>query len=166
MRWWKDLKAWLLLEEPEKPAKAWNPNDYYVPFPINPPRTQVEWPATEQSGSDAAVTAGPNKITDGESEARSDEKSAAGDGLILPAVWYHAETIEGEPPVSEPLEHADDLPSATYRVFPSAGNHRNSYDTPASVVRALRARWRYLDDARVYRAETVWKDVTAEFVAP
>ncbi|MEQ4716117.1 hypothetical protein [Nonomuraea sp. B19D2] len=59
------------------------------------------------------------------------------------------------------------LPAETYRVYPNAVNHRNVYDDAASVRKAVGYRqsnpWRHVE-VKVYRAVTVWEDVTAEFV--
>ncbi|GAA3473858.1 hypothetical protein GCM10018965_084110 [Nonomuraea roseola] len=60
-----------------------------------------------------------------------------------------------------------DLPDETFRVFPNAVNHRNVYDDVASVRRAVAYRrsnpWEVMR-IKVYRARTVWEDVTHEYV--
>ncbi|MFI9591022.1 hypothetical protein [Nonomuraea sp. NPDC052265] len=60
-----------------------------------------------------------------------------------------------------------ELPAETFRVFPNAMNHRNVYDDVASVRRAVAYRksnpWEVMP-IRVYRAVTVWEDVTHEYV--
>ncbi|GAA2294304.1 hypothetical protein GCM10010149_47850 [Nonomuraea roseoviolacea subsp. roseoviolacea] len=60
-----------------------------------------------------------------------------------------------------------ELPDETFRVFPTAVNHRNVYDTVNGVRKAVgyrkSNRWDR-DRIRVYRARTVWEDVTHEYV--
>jgi hypothetical protein len=61
---------------------------------------------------------------------------------------------------------ADELPDEIYKVFPDIFTARNTYDNPTSVKISIGQRWRYMrqdDEIRVYRAVTVWEDVTEEF---
>ncbi|WP_433434551.1 hypothetical protein [Nonomuraea sp. CA-141351] len=58
------------------------------------------------------------------------------------------------------------LPDETYRVYPESWNFRNVYDSRDSARRAVSYRkgtWER-DRIRVFRAVTVWEDVTHEFV--
>lgn len=62
-----------------------------------------------------------------------------------------------------------DLPKTTYRVYPPAGHDRNIYESANSVRSAVAQRKRlkgWRDRVRVFKARTVWEDVTAEFVKP
>jgi hypothetical protein len=153
MNWWKGFKDWLTAGPEYSVLKDWEPsNILYLP---SAPQEPAAWSDANLKLADAVVTVGLPNTTDGESDLSSDEKNEPG---------------------GEKLAHADDLPSATYRVFPTRADNRNGYDSPESVERAIAARNRrpYHYDApggirepiRVYQAETVWRDVTDEYVQP
>lgn len=156
---WKGFKDWLLGAPPESPLKDWEPGRI-LHFPTAP-QEPAAWSDANLRLADAVVTVGLSSSTDGESDFSNDENNEPGGES-----WYPVETIEGEPPVR--LDHAESLPSSTFRVFPSAGNHRNSYDMERGVKGAIaqRRRWHSDDVIRAYRAETVWRDVTEEYVKP
>lgn len=151
---WKGFKGWLLGTPPESPLKDWEPCRI-LPFPTAP-QEPAAWSDADLRLADAVVTVGLPNSTDGESGASSDEKNEPG-----------GETMTV-------LEHADDLPSSTFRVFPSRADGRNGYDTATSVGRAVAARqsrpYHYgspggaSQPIKVYEAETVWRDVTDEYV--
>jgi hypothetical protein len=155
MNWWKGFKDWLTAGPEYSVLKDWEPsNILYLP---TAPQEPAGWSAKPLIGT--GETTIPPISGSPTSETVSDEKNEPGEETM---------TI---------LEHADDLPSSTFRVFPNASNHRNSYDSPASVVRAVAVRRRWYgpfnyrpkelggeDPIRVYQAETVWRDVTEEYV--
>lgn len=177
MALWEKIKAWLKEDPYESPLKAWTPERTIwgplkegdsITFPTAPP-TPAECSDVKSPDESIAPVAdlGPT------GEPVSEEKSEPGGERLT---WFPVETVEGEPPVEE-LKHAASLPGSTFRVFPCAGNHRNSYDSEGSVRRAVaareRSRERWLtvpgavwvpDTVKVYRAETVWRDVTEEYV--
>lgn len=152
MNWIEKFKAWLTETETPKvttipPLRSTEDSDrWWAPGWLEEQPTGV--------GDAPAVSQDPGEGSS--NEPGSDEKNETGE----------------EQPVSEPLRDADDLPGETYRVFPSAINHRNTYDSPRAVrgsvaqrKRAIRD-WGWSGPIRVYRATTVWEDVTDEFVLP
>lgn len=177
MALWEKIKAWLKEDPYESPLKAWTPERTVwgplkegdsITFPTAPP-TSAECSDVKSPDESIAPVAdlGPT------GEPASGEKSEPGGERTT---WFPVETVEGEPPVEE-LEHAEYLPSATFRVFPDSWNHRNSYDTESGVNRAVayrktRSSGYYFEGVwvprpiKVYRAETVWRDVTSEFLKP
>lgn len=191
MEWLKRFKAWLRAPEfPESSLKDWQPSTYLFESYRQPTRVECSDERSPVESTAPAVELGPT------SEPQSDENSDDGEGIPQNPpdddAWFWAETEEEKAIADDPatafvtalspiemleraairedLEHADHLPDSTFRVFPSAGNHRNSYDSPTSVRRAVAQRksqrsWVYAA-TRVYRAETVWRDVTSEYVKP
>lgn len=146
---WKGFTDWLLGTPPESPLKDWEPGRI-LHFPTAP-QEPAAWSDDAPRSVVVVETVGPPSTTDGESDPSSDENNEPGEETSVMV-----------------LEHADDLPSSTFRVFPRAGNHRNSYDSERGVKGAIaqRLRWYVFDDIKIYRAETVWRDVTDEYVKP
>lgn len=173
MGWWKRFKVWLM----EEPAQARSPLQdwkvYEEIFAPKEPSTAPRWSDARPGGPHVAETATSPKSIVGLSDPASDVSNGLGEEK---RTWFPVETIEGVPPV-EDLDHAESLPSSTFRVFPDSWNHRNSYDSASSVKRAVayrttrsggyyyEGRW-VPRPTKVYRAETVWRDVTDEHVKP
>lgn len=174
MALWEKIKVWLKEDPYESPLKAWTPERTVwgplkegdsITFPTAPP-TPAECSGVKFPVESIARVADLGPL----GEPASEEKSEPGGERLT---WFPVETVEGEPPVEE-LEHADVLPDSTFRVFPTRADNRNGYDSEASVDRAVAARMRRpydysspggdADSIRVYRAETVWRDVTEEYV--
>lgn len=169
MGWWKRFMDWLDEEnthalfdpaeykfdqwpkEPkESPLKEWNPA-LGMWLPSVPP-TQAEC-SDESSPVESTAPVAEDGQPDEPESVESDE---CGNEIIEPT-----------------LEHADHLPSTTFRVFPTTPNHRNSYDTERSVRQAVaqRRRWRWWENGervpvttKVYRTYCIWVDVTDEYV--
>lgn len=171
MGWWKRFNDWL--DKPRTSSlKSWTPGTpeapyrfptpaeaEVIPFPTSPPMQAECSDAPEGASSPDNA---PAAILSTSDATRSDEGS---DGKSEP----------GDVTTETTLEHADSLPSATFRVFPNAANHRNSYDSEVSVRRAVAARKAnpefspgafFPHPIKVYRAETVWRDVSADYVKP
>jgi hypothetical protein len=159
MNWWKGFRDWLTAGPEYSVLKDWEPsNILYLP---SAPQERAAWSDANLKLADAVVTVGLSSNTDGESDLSSDENNEPGEETMTT------------------LEHADDLPSSTFRVFPSAANHRNSYDSAKSARGAVAQRktWKGAWNRetreygpapaiKVYEAETVWRDVTEKYVKP
>lgn len=169
MSWWKRFNDWVdksIDKATESPLKDWEASSFGFHGPVLTATKEdagaaifqpsVQPTPAECSGAQAALEdSAPAAIPSISDPSRSDEGS---DG----------KSDNGDETPEITLKHASSLPGATFRVFPDATNHRNSYDTEASVRRAVAARKsrpRYGGPTKVYRAETIWRDVTGEYVS-